>query len=93
MMIKQVKYKGKSLNCLKFKRIIGRNGVLLPEDIHVVMTNVELSKLYESLNERFGTEQFLSVKVPMKKVAPKPAPKPKKETVALFGCFDQEIEV
>jgi len=95
MLIKSVKYKGKQLNCLKFKRIIGKNGKLKADDIHVIMTNVELMKMAEMINERFGTgEQFMAVKVPkVKKVAPKVQPKPKKETVALYGCFDQEIEV
>ena len=94
MIIKPVKIKGKNLNLLKFKRIIGKPaGGLGSDDIHVVMTNMELMKLYEKLNERFGNEQFLAVKVPKKKVAPKPvAPKPKKETVRLFGT-DEEIEV
>jgi len=93
MVIKTVKYKGKQLNCLKFKRIIGKDGQLKADDIHVIMTNVELMKMSEELNNRFNNEQFLAVKVPKKKVAPKVQPKPKKKTVALFGCFDQEIEV
>ena len=89
MLIKQVKVKGVNLNCLKFKRIIGKDGTLKSDNIHVVLTNIELMKMYEMLNTRFGNkEKLMAVKVPKKKVAPK---KPK--TVALFGCFGQEVEV
>jgi len=89
MLIKQVKVKGINLNCLKFKRIIGKDGALKSDNIHVVLTNIELMKLYEMLNKKFGNkEKLLAVKVPKKKVAPK-----KPETIALFGCFGQEVEV
>lgn len=82
MIIKTVKYKGQQLNCLKFKRIVGKDGVLKADDIHIIMTNVELMKMCEELNSRFNNEQFLAVKVPKKKVAPKKVtPKPKKERV------------
>ena len=70
MLIKTVKYKGQQLNCLKFKRIIGKNGSLKADDIHVIMTNVELMKMSEEINARFNNKQFLAVKVPLKKVAP-----------------------
>jgi hypothetical protein len=92
MLIKSVKYKGKSLNCLKFKRIIGKNGKLKAENIHVVMTNMELMTLCKKINERFSNEQFLAVKVPKKTVPPKPIKK-KPKTVALFGMVDTEIDV
>ena len=93
MVIKPIKFRGKNLNCLKFKRIIGKDGSLKVDNIHVVMTNMELMRLYEKLNKRFsGGEQFCAVKVPKKKVAPKPRPK-KAETVALFGMVGNEVEV
>ena len=89
MLIKPVKVKGINLNCLKFKRIINKDKKLQADNIHVVLTNVELMKMYEMLHKKFGNaEQFLAVKVPVKKVAPK-----KPETVALFGCFGEEVEV
>ena len=91
MLIKPVKYKGKNLNCLKFKRIIGKDKKLKLDDIHVVMTNVELMRMYEMLHKKFGNaEQFLAV--PVKKIAPKPEP-PKPETIALFGMVGEEVEV
>lgn len=88
MLIKSVKYKGKNLNCLKFKRIIGKDRTIQADNIHVIMTNVELMKMYELLHKRFGNaEQFMAVKVPKKKVAPKPVKK-----VRVFGT-DIEVEV
>ena len=92
MVIRPIKFKGKNLNCLKFKRIIGKDNRLKADNIHVVMTNLELMRLYEKLGERFGNEQFCAVKVPKKKVAPKIKPK-RAETVALFGMVDTEVEV
>jgi hypothetical protein len=92
MLIKPIKFRGKNLNCLKFKRIIGKDGTLKADNIHVVMTNLELMRLYEKLGERFSGEQFMAVKVPKKKVTPKPAPK-KSETVALFGMVGTEVEL
>ena len=93
MLIKPVKFKGKNLNCLKFKRIIGKDGSLKADNIHVVMTNMELMRLYEKLTKRFSGEQFLAVKVPKKKVAPKKAAPKKPETVALFGMVGNEVEL
>ena len=82
MIIKTVKYKGQQLNCLKFKRIVGKDGALKADDIHIIMTNVELMKMCEELNSRFNNEQFLAVKVPKKKVEKKKAaPKPKQKRV------------
>ena len=92
MVIKPIKFKGKNLNCLKFKRIIGKDGSLKADNIHVVMTNLELMRLHEKLCERFSGEQFMAVKVPKKKVAPKPRLK-KPETVALFGMVGNEVEL
>lgn len=93
MLIKPVKYKGKNLNCLKFKRVIGKEGGLKIDNIHVIMTNVEVMRMYEMLHKKFGNaEQFMAVKVPKEKVAPKPVA-PKKETIALFGMVGEEIEV
>lgn len=92
MNLKTVKFKGNTLNCLKFKRIVHKKDRLTAEHIHCIMTNVELAKMYEMLHRKFGTkEKLLAVKVPAKKVAPVKIKKP--ETVALFGCFDQEVEV
>ena len=94
MLIKQVKVKGVNLNCLKFKRIIGKDGKLGADNIHVVLTNVELMKMYEMLHKKFGNkERLMAVKIPKRKVAPKKVAPKKPETVALFGCFGEEIEV
>ncbi len=93
MLIKKVKFKGKQLNCLKFKRIVGRNGTLKTDNIHVIMTNIELMKMGEMINEKFGTnEQFMAVKVPVKKAVPKKVVQKKVETVRLFGT-GEEIEI
>ena len=89
MLIKPLKVQGIILNCLKFKRIIGKDGTLKPDNIHVVMTNMELMAMYKMLHKKLGIQEKLTaVKVPKKKVAPK-----KPETVALFGCFGTEVEV
>ena len=93
MLIKSVKYKGNNLNCLKFKRVISKKGILKIDNTHVIITNVELMRIYERLHVKFGShEQFMAVKVPKKKVLPKPIKK-KPETIALFGMVDTEIEV
>ena len=94
-MVVKAKYKGRKINFLKINRLVRRaGGGLTHKELHLVVDRIELEMLHQELNEMFGTEQFLAIPVKrkVKKVVKKVEP-PKPETVALFGCFDQEIEV
>jgi len=98
-MVKKANYKGRKINFVKINRLVKRaGGGLEHKELHLVVDRIELQMLHQRLNELFGTEQFLAIPVKrkvrkkVKKVVKEVEPK-KPETVALFGCFDQEIEV
>lgn len=104
-MVKKANYKGRKINFLKINRLVKRaGGGLEHKELHLVVDRIELEMLHMRLNEMFGTEQFLAIpvkrkvrkkvkRVVKKVVKEEKVEPPKPETVALFGCFDQEIEV
>lgn len=90
--IKGFSFNGRKFSMIKFLRVVAKKGGgIRNQEMHVVTTDAELKSLYRRLHERFGNEQLMAVKVSKKIVKPKS--NPNSETVPLFGCFDEEVEI
>lgn len=98
-MIKKANYNGRKVNFVKINRLVKRaGGGLVHKEIHMIVDTIELEMLHQELNEKFGTLLSSLDAIPFKSVVKtvikeEKVEPPKTETVALFGCFDQEIEV
>jgi hypothetical protein len=97
MIVKKFIYNGKKLNLVKANRLIAKpGGGLMHKEMHMVFDTMELRVLHQKLNKMFGVVDYCTINgileekrvVKKKKVDP-----PKPQTVTLFGCFDEEIEV